>query len=235
MGAGPHSKRTPMALIFNGHASARRHEALCQQIIGRGGKALVVRPPGTAIEADALAGSGADRPPGLGHCLHLDASRPEEVSRAFDALRELGGPPDLVLFDGTPAPVRGLLDWTAEDAERVWRAECLAALVVGREALKRMLPAGRGTVIFVGQPEEASLRAPFSMGHANKAGMRAVAQSMARGFGPRNIHVVHLALAPGLHDRDLSGLGDICWQLHAQHRTAWTHELDCRSVASVRY
>lgn len=234
MGVLRQSQRAPAALIFNGHASARRHEALCRQITSRGGAALMVRPPGAEPESEAPAGS-ENHAPGLSQPLSLDASRPEEVVRAFDTLLALGGPPDLVLFDGTPAPVRGLLDWTADEAERSWRGECLAALVVGREALKRMLPAGRGTVIFVGQPEDASLRAPFSMGQANKAGMRAVAQSMARGFGPRNIHVVHLALAPHMPPVLPEGLGEICWQLHAQHRTAWTHELDCRAQCSPAF
>lgn len=216
------TQRLPQVLVFNGHADPGRHDGLCRHIAALGGVVLTVRPAGSAAQPPHIL-------PGDGRQLVLDASQPEEVARAFDTLQELGGIPDLVVFDGSSAPVRSLLDWTAEEAEKSWRAECLAAMVVGRESLQRMLPAGRGTVIFVGQPEQACLRAPFSMGQANKAGMRAVAQSMARGFGPRNIHVVHLALEPELPTQAIDGLGGICWQLHQQHRTAWTHELDLRA------
>lgn len=211
------------ALIFNGHASPTRHDGLCIELISRGGAVLMVRPRGSA-----------PHPGGLGHApgsfsqITLDASMPDDVAHAFSQLQGMAGRPELVLFDGVPTPPRSLLDWTPEEAERSWRHECLAALVVGRQSLQAMLPAGRGTVIFIGQSEESNLRGPFSMGQANKAGVRAIAQSMARGFGPRHVHVAHLALPSALPEDGADGLGQVCWHLHQQHRTAWTHELDLR-------
>jgi NAD(P)-dependent dehydrogenase (short-subunit alcohol dehydrogenase family) len=209
------------ALIFNGHASPARHEGLCRHITCRGGAVVLVRPPQSPPHPVE-----EGHPPGRFRQMTLDASRPDEVARAFEAMLDMAGHVDLVLFEGVSTPVRGVLDWTAEEADRSWRGACLAAFVVGRHSVGAMLPAGRGTVLFIGQTEEASLRGPFSMGQANKAGMRALAQSMARAFGPRGIHVAHLALHPGAPCLPHDGLGELCWQLHQQHRSAWTHEMD---------
>ncbi len=100
-----------------------------------------------------------------------------------------------MIFDGGRTPVRPLLDWTPEEARQSWQREGLAAFVVGQEAMTRLLARQRGTMLFVGRSEQDNLSCPFSMGRANKAGARALAQSMARAFGPKNIHVAHVSLA----------------------------------------
>ena len=61
-----------------------------------------------------------------------------------------------------------------------------------------MLPRGRGSIFFTGAT--ASLRG--GIGYAAfasaKAGLRAVAQSVARELGPKNIHVAHLVIDAGV-------------------------------------
>ncbi|RZI84261.1 MAG: SDR family oxidoreductase [Rubrivivax sp.] len=208
------------ALVFNAHPQATRHDGLCHLFTQAGGQVVLVRPPGAPPHPKQ-----ENQVPGLMSVRVHDASDAQAVAQAFD---HLGAPPNLVLFDGGITPRRPLLDWTTEAAEATWRRECLGALVVSQEALARMLPAGRGTVLFIGQTEDANLRAPFSVGQAHKAGTRAVAQSMARAFGPKNIHVAHLSLDGEPPDHALAALGEACWQLHLQHRTAWTQELDFR-------
>jgi NAD(P)-dependent dehydrogenase (short-subunit alcohol dehydrogenase family) len=110
-----------------------------------------------------------------------------------------------------------------------------------------MLPQASGTVIFTGAT--ASLRGrPTTAAFASaKAGLRAIAQSMARAYGPKGIHVAHVVIdgaIGGEKIRDglpqvarhlgddgmlsLEGLADAYWYLHRQERTTWTHELDLR-------
>ena len=86
--------------------------------------------------------------------------------------------------------------------------------------------------------------APFA---AAKAALRALAQSVAREFGPQGIHVGHVVVDGGIEgDRLLSvrpqlkeargpdgmlniaAIADAYWLLHHQHRSAWTLELDLR-------
>jgi len=90
-----------------------------------------------------------------------------------------------------------------------------------------------------------------------KHGLRAVAQSMARELGPKNIHVAHLIIDAGVDtafvrerirqqagDEALAKLApdqllhpasiaEAYWQLYRQPRDAWTFELDVRPYREV--
>jgi hypothetical protein len=74
-----------------------------------------------------------------------------------------------------------------------------------------------------------------------------VAQSVAREYGPQGVHVAHVVIDGGIDgerlrthsplraaEADADGLlhpdaiAETYWQLHQQHRSAWTHELDLR-------
>jgi len=141
-----------------------------------------------------------------------------------------------------------LHDMEASYFEQVWRVGCFGGFLVGREAVRRMLPRGRGTVIFTGAT--ASMRGkPTTTAFASaKAGLRSLAQSMARAYGPRGLHVAHVVVDGGIAgDKiiqgipqfaqamgedglvSLDGLADAYWYLHIQQRAAWTHELDIRT------
>jgi NAD(P)-dependent dehydrogenase (short-subunit alcohol dehydrogenase family) len=110
-----------------------------------------------------------------------------------------------------------------------------------------MLPRKRGTVLFTGAT--ASLRGGvgFSAFAGGKSALRALAQSMAREFGPQGLHIAHVvvdgvidservrttqpervaALGPqGLLDPDSIARAYL-W-LHEQTPDAWTFELDLR-------
>jgi len=96
-----------------------------------------------------------------------------------------------------------------------------------------MLKRGHGTLLFTGAT--ASLRggAGFAGLAVGKFGLRALAQSVAREFGPRGIHVAHViidgkigsATARGRDPErsadsflELSAIAEAYWQLHAQPR-----------------
>lgn len=80
-----------------------------------------------------------------------------------------------------------------------------------------------------------------------KAGLRALAQSMAREFGPQGIHVAHVVIDGGINGQrlrsampammerrgeegllDPDAIAEAYWQLHRQPRTTWTMEMDLR-------
>ncbi len=106
-----------------------------------------------------------------------------------------------------------------------------------------MAPRGSGTIIFSGAT--ASLRggARFVNLASPKFGLRAVAQSMARELGPQGLHVAHVIIDGQIDSeryRHLAeergpdsllqpdAIADAYVQLHRQHRSAWTLELDLR-------
>jgi NAD(P)-dependent dehydrogenase (short-subunit alcohol dehydrogenase family) len=106
-----------------------------------------------------------------------------------------------------------------------------------------MIEHGRGTILFTGAT--ASLRggASFVNLASPKFGLRAVAQSMARELGPKNIHVTHVVIDGQIHSEryahlesergpdsllDPDAIAAQYVALHRQHRSAWTQELDLR-------
>ncbi|MBM3568407.1 MAG: SDR family NAD(P)-dependent oxidoreductase [Alphaproteobacteria bacterium] len=146
------------------------------------------------------------------------------------------------------ANTRGsILDFDATLYRKVWELCCFGGFLLGREAARRMVPRGQGTILFTGAT--ASLRG--GNGYAAFAGgkfaLRALAQSMARELGPKGIHVGHVVIdgvidTPRTRERfgdafktqtpdaqlKVDDIAEAYWQLHVQKRSAWTLELDLR-------
>jgi len=121
--------------------------------------------------------------------------------------------------------------------KRAIEVTAFGGLLVAQQALRRMLEAGEGTLLFTGA--SASVKgypgsAPFAMG---KFALRGLAESLAREFHPQNIHIGHVVIdgairnpgrgepadAPGsLLDPD--AVAETYWQLVRQPRSAWTVE-----------
>ena len=181
----------------------------------------------------------------------LDARKEDEVT-AFLADADAHAPLEVCIFNVGANVNFPLLDTTERVFRKVWEMACYSGFLAGREAARLMLPRGQGSIFFTGAT--ASLRG--GIGYAAfasaKFGLRAVAQSMARELGPKNIHVAHLIIDAGVdtafvRDRiraaqgeaavknlpadrlmNPSSIADTYWQLHQQKRDAWTHELDIR-------
>lgn len=144
----------------------------------------------------------------------------------------------------TSAP---LLETEQNLFEQLWRQNCLGGFLAGRAAVKRMRSYRQGTLLFTGATASLRARPPFTAFASAKAGLRALAQGMAREFGPEGIHVAHIVI-DGVIDGDrahaqfphfvaakgkegllqLDAIVETYWQIHCQHPSAWTHELDLR-------
>jgi NAD(P)-dependent dehydrogenase (short-subunit alcohol dehydrogenase family) len=173
----------------------------------------------------------------------VDATDAGAVRDAFARLRAEHGAPEVCIYNAGHFRMAGFLETSPEDFDTSWRINCLGGVLCAREVLPGMLERGRGTLLFTGAT--ASLRGgPRSSSFAaGKFGLRALAQSLAREFGPRGIHVAHVVI-DGVIDtartRTLMGapadaqrlspdaLAETYWQLHQQHPSAWTQELDVR-------
>ena len=183
----------------------------------------------------------------------VDATREEDVIRLFDAAMaddEDGGPADLVTHN---VGLNQKIDFRQTDVstfEGFWRLNTLSGFLVGRETARRLAPLGRGSIFFTGA--SGSLRGMPGFAHfaASKAGLRMIAQSMAREFGPDGVHVAHVvvdgavdgervkSLFPGAFEQlgengmlDPGAIAETFWHLHLQHPSAWTQELDIRPLS----
>ncbi len=178
-----------------------------------------------------------------GRAFSCDATDPAAVAALFDGVEAALGPPELVVFNaGTYLP-GGVLEIAPEDFEACWRVGCLGGFLIGQRAGRGMAERGRGTLIFTGAT--ASLRggANFANLAVGKFGLRALAQSLARELGKSGVHVAHVIIdgqiaserrAELARERPPDGLlapeaiAEAYYQLHLQHRSAWTQELDLR-------
>ncbi len=184
----------------------------------------------------------------------LDA-RDEAQITAFLADADADQPLEIVIFN-VGANVRFAITETTERVFRkVWEMACLAGFLTGREAAKRMLARGGGSIFFTGATASVRGGSHYAAFASAKAGLRSLAQTMARELGPQNIHVAHLVIDSGVDTafvreriaeaggeaavRDIkpdqlmnpSSIAEAYWTLHCQSRDGWTFELDIRPYA----
>ena len=160
-----------------------------------------------------------------------DLREEKQIIDLFERV-ETRGPIEVAIFNAG-AHFRGsIVDTPAATFEEVWRLACYAGFLFGREAARRMVPRGKGTILFTGATASIRGSANFAAFAAAKGGLRQVAQSMARELGPKGIHVGHVVIDGriGHGDNMLApdAIADLYWQLHAQPRSAWTFEADLR-------
>jgi NAD(P)-dependent dehydrogenase (short-subunit alcohol dehydrogenase family) len=178
-----------------------------------------------------------------------DASRAEDARRFVAATEQLAPLAVAVHNAGSnePAP---FLKVSEERFERHWREHALGGFQIAQAALPALLARGGGSLFFTGASGSLRGKANFSPFASAKAALRNLAQSIAREFGPQNIHVGHVIVDGGIEGERLlsrmpqlreqrgpdgmlhpDAIADAYWMMHHQQRSAWTLELDVRPWA----
>ena len=172
-----------------------------------------------------------------------DATDPDSVAAAFARVRDEIGDPEVFVYNAGAFQMGGILDLSPAQFDQCFRANCAGAFYAAQQVLSAMVDAGRGTILLTGASAALRGKANFSALAVGKFGLRALAQSMAREFGPQGIHVSHVIvdgqintpkmreMSPDREEHTLLSPGAIAetyWLLHSQDPTAWTLELDLR-------
>ena len=174
---------------------------------------------------------------GLVHGYACDATVGDQVTAMFARVTAELGSPDLVVYNVGTWDRAGILDISDELFKRAWHTGCFGGFLVGREAARSMLARERGTIIFSGATGSIRGGAGFAAFAVPKFGLRALAQSMAREFGPRGLHVAHVIIDGMIGGEGFAGsegilepaaIAEAYFRLHRQQRSAWTHEIDLR-------
>ena len=210
--------------VFVGRRTAEKLEPLKREIEAAGG----------ACEARAL-----------------DARKEDEVT-AFLQAADAHAPLEVVIANPGANVYFPILETTERVFFKVWEMACKAGFLTGREAARIMLKHGKGSIFFTGATARMRGGSGYAAFASAKAGLRAVAQAMARELGPRNIHVAHLVIDAGVdtsfvRDRiaqargadiaanlppdvlmEPTSIANAYWALHQQSRDAWTFEMDLR-------
>jgi NAD(P)-dependent dehydrogenase (short-subunit alcohol dehydrogenase family) len=218
--------------------------AIARRFAQEGFVACVVRRHGEKLAplVEAIRAEGGEAVP-----FGADARKEEQVTELVARIEAEVGPVEVAVFN-IGANVRfETVETTSRVYFKVWEMACFAGFLTGREAARKMIPRGRGTILFTGATASLRGRAGFSAFSGAKHALRALAQSMAKELGPQGIHVAHVVIDGAIDTefirenfperyalKDKAGILDPqhiaenFWMLHAQPRDAWTHELDLR-------
>ena len=184
---------------------------------------------------------------GQAHGFGSDARKEDEVAALVEQIESSIGPIEAFVFNiGANVPC-SILEETPRKYFKIWEMACFAGFLTAQAVARRMVARERGTILFTGATAGLRGAAGFAAFAGAKHGIRALAQSMARELGPRNIHVGHVVVDGAIDTAfirdsfperyalkeqdgilDPAHIADNYWHLHAQPRDAWTFELDLR-------
>jgi len=237
----------PTAVVIGVGAERGLGVALCRRFAAAGHHVLVAGRTAERVEGVA---SRITEAGGSAEAVVTDATQEDQVVRLFDRAMAPGdgfAPADLIVFNAGNNRRVDFREVEASLFEEFWRVGCFAGFLVGREAARRLAPLGRGTVIFTGASGSMRGKPGYAQFAAAKAGLRMVAQSMAREFGPLGLHVAHVVIDGGIDgDRlrraapqtveargadgllGIEAIAETYWHIHRQPRSAWTQEVDLR-------
>jgi len=218
--------------------------AIARRFAREGYAACVVRRDADKLAplVDAIVADG-----GVAYPFGVDARNEEAVIAMVEAIERDIGPIEVFVFNiGANVP-SSILDETARKFFKIWEMACLAGFLTGREAAKRMVVRGSGTMLFTGATASLRGAATFAAFAGAKHALRALAQSMARELGPKGLHVAHVVVDGAIDTEfirtnfperyakkdedgilDPEHIAEAYWYLHSQPRDAWTFELDLR-------
>ena len=174
--------------------------------------------------------------------LECDITRPDEVAQVLQPHADSVA---VLVHNAAALLIREFGATTVEEFEQVWRVGCLGAVTTAKVVLPRMAARGAGTVILSGATAGRRGAAKFSAFASAKFALRGLAQSLAREYGPKGVHVAHVVL-DGLLDEpqtdqrfgpaqsarmNTDAVARAYLSLATQHPSVWTHELDLRPSA----
>jgi len=177
----------------------------------------------------------------------VDARDEDAIAKLFKEVEENIAPIDVVVFNPGANVFFPIEDTTARVYKKVWEMAAFAGFLTGREAAKYMKKRGHGSIFFTGATASIRGGAGFSAFSGAKFALRSLSQSMARELGPQGIHVAHFIIdgaidtpfikenfpdTYALKEKDgilqPKKIAEAYWNIHVQHPSAWTQEMDLR-------
>jgi len=232
------------SLLIVGVGVSRGLGAAIARRFAQGGYPVVIagrNPDKLAATAAELKAAGAQVAVAVG-----DATSAADAKR-FVAEAEKLAPLGVAVHNAGGNDPTPFLQITEASFTQHWREHALGGFQLAQAAIPALLAHGRGSLFFTGASGSLRGKANFAPFASAKAAVRNLAQSIAREYGPKNIHVGHVVVDGGIEgDRLLSrapqlqaqrgpdgllqpdAIAQAYWDMHHQHRSAWTLELDLR-------
>ena len=215
---------------------------LCKRFAAEGLHVFVAGRTQTSVDAvaDSIRRAGRQATAVL-----ADATDERQVISLFD---QAGDDIDVAIYNAGNNTSGRILEMTAKYFEESWRIVCFGGFLFGREALRRMVPATRGTLLFTGASASLRGRAGYGAFNSSKGALRNLAQAMAKEYAPDGIHVGHVVIDGRIGGEkiftrrpdivaqvgedaliSIDGIVDAFVYFYKQPRTAWSFEVDVRN------
>jgi NAD(P)-dependent dehydrogenase (short-subunit alcohol dehydrogenase family) len=170
-----------------------------------------------------------------------DAVDPTAVERMFAAAEGGIGAPDIVVYNASARARGPLVELVPAEVERAIMVSAFAGFLVAQQAARRMLPKGKGAILFTGASASVKgypLSSSFAMG---KFALRGLAQSLARELSPQGIHIGHFVIDGAIRNPgrveppdkpdsmlDPDAIAAAYLNVLEQPRSAWAWEVELR-------
>lgn len=152
-------------------ASRGMGRVFSEALVGAGARVAALARPSPALEAFA-----AQHPEML--VLPCDVGAPDSVRRAFDAVAERLGPPDILVNNAALCLLQRIEEATPEDVQREVVTNLMGPLWCAQAAIPHMREAGRGDIVNISS-ESVRRPAPFlSLYAATKAGLETLSEGL---------------------------------------------------------
>ncbi|GGC32867.1 SDR family oxidoreductase [Siccirubricoccus deserti] len=190
------------------------------------GVALAARNPGKLAALAAETGATTHQ---------TDAADAAEIAALFAA----EGDAEVVVYNPSYRTRGPIAELDPAEVQKSLQVCAFGAFLAVREAVRRMEPAGRGTILLTGASAGVKgypMSAPFAMG---KFALRGLAQSAARELHPKGVHVAHIVIDGGIRSArrpesgeatllDPDAIAETYLHLIRQPRSAWSWEIEVR-------
>ncbi len=160
--------------------------------------ALRLREDGFTVVVGSRSG---EAPEGL-DAVRMDVSQPESIEAAYAEIEERFGPVAVLVANAGITRDTLLMRMSDDDIDVVLQTNLAGSIRLARRAMKGMIRAKSGKVIFVGSVVWALGSAGQVNYAAAKAGLVGAARSLAREVGSRGISVN--VIAPGFVETDMT-------------------------------
>ena len=173
----------------------------------------------------------------------VDITDQGAVIEAFAKVRSELGEVDNLIQNAAMGKRGPFMEIPPEGFEQSFQVSVMGMVYCSREVLPGMEKKGAGSIILIGATAGFRGGSGFSAFAVAKFGQRALAQSIAREYMPKGVHVAHVNI-DGVIDSERARqnraemqaefylqphhIADAVWYLVNQPRSAWTQELDLR-------
>lgn len=181
----------------------------------------------------------------------IDVTDIEQVDKMINLIRDSEYPLELAVYNAGNNFPQKFLDVTPDTFTSMWEVLCLGGFLTSQAIIRLMLEqteiATQQSLLFTGASGSIRGKSGFSSFASGKGALRMLSQSLAREFGPQGIHVAHIIIdgvingdrvvkgfpefAKGLGEDgllDIDAIAENYWNIHCQHKTTWTQEIDLR-------